>query len=119
MISEQKSTQVQRQRRKSRVRKKFHSHRHMRMSVFRSNTQLYVQIIDDNVGQTIVAKSTLSKEFASLKERKARSSELGKQIGALAKAKGITHVVFDRGMYKFHGHVALMANGAREAGLQF
>ena len=90
-----------------------------RLNVFRSNANIYAQIIDDVNGVTLVSANTLEKEF----EGAAGNCEAAKKIGAVlaerAIAKGINEVVFDRGGYIFHGRVAALAEGAREAGLKF
>ena len=90
-----------------------------RLNVFRSNANIYAQIIDDVNGVTLVAANTLEKEF----EGTTGNCEAAKKVGAVlaerAKAKGINVVVFDRGGYIFHGRVAALAEGAREAGLKF
>ena len=90
-----------------------------RLSVFRSNKETYVQLIDDVAGGTIAAASTRDKDFV----RTGNKSEQGKAIGtALAKKaaeKGITEVVFDRSGYLYHGRVKAVAEGAREGGLKF
>jgi large subunit ribosomal protein L18 len=89
-----------------------------RVSVFRSNSQIYVQIIDDTAGKTLVAAS--SAELAKSKEPKlAISANVGKAIATKALAAGISNVVFDRGGYLFHGRVKALADGAREGGLKF
>ena len=90
-----------------------------RLNVFRSNANIYAQIIDDVNGVTLVAANTLEKDF----EGATGNAEAAKKIGAVlaerAKAKGIEKVVFDRGGYLYHGRVAALAEGAREAGLKF
>ena len=90
-----------------------------RLNVFRSNANIYAQIIDDVNGVTLVAANTLEKEF----EGATGNVEAAKKVGAIlaerAKAKGIEQVVFDRGGYIFHGRVAALAEGAREGGLKF
>ena len=90
-----------------------------RLNVFRSNANIYAQIIDDVNGVTLVAANTLEKDF----EGATGNAEAAKKVGAIlaerAKAKGIEQVVFDRGGYIFHGRVAALAEGAREAGLKF
>ena len=90
-----------------------------RLNVFRSNANIYAQIIDDVNGVTLVAANTLEKDF----EGATGNVEAAKKVGAIlaerAKAKGIEQVVFDRGGYIFHGRVAALAEGAREAGLKF
>ena len=90
-----------------------------RLNVFRSNANIYAQIIDDVNGVTLVAANTLEKDF----EGATGNAEAAKKVGAIlaerAKAKGIEQVVFDRGGYIYHGRVAALAEGAREAGLKF
>ena len=90
-----------------------------RLNVFRSNANIYAQIIDDVNGVTLVSANTLEKEF----EGTTGNCEAAKKVGAVlaerAKAKGINVVVFDRGGYIFHGRVAALAEGARENGLKF
>ena len=90
-----------------------------RLNVFRSNANIYAQIIDDVNGVTLVSANTLEKEF----EGATGNCEAAKKVGAVlaerAKAKGIEQVVFDRGGYIFHGRVAALAEGARDAGLKF
>ena len=90
-----------------------------RLNVFRSNANIYAQIIDDVNGVTLVAANTLEKDF----EGACGNCEAAKKVGAVlaerAKAKGIEQVVFDRGGYIYHGRVAALAEGAREAGLKF
>ena len=90
-----------------------------RLNVFRSNANIYAQIIDDVNGVTLVSANTLEKEF----EGATGNCEAAKKVGAVlaerAKAKGIEEVVFDRGGYLYHGRVAALAEGAREGGLNF
>ena len=90
-----------------------------RLNVFRSNANIYAQIIDDVNGVTLASANTLEKEF----EGPTGNCEGAKKVGAVlaerAKAKGISEVVFDRGGYIFHGRVAALAEGAREGGLEF
>ena len=90
-----------------------------RLNVFRSNANIYAQIIDDVNGVTLVSANTLEKDF----EGAAGNCEAAKKVGAVlaerAKAKGIEVVVFDRGGYIYHGRVAALAEGAREGGLNF
>lgn len=93
-----------------------------RLTVFRSNRNIFAQIIDDSKGVTLVQASTLDKEF----RRKAgepfnveTARSVGKRLAAIAKEKGIVKVVFDRGPYLYHGKVRALADGAREGGLEF
>jgi large subunit ribosomal protein L18 len=88
-----------------------------RLSVFRSNRGIYAQIIDDEIGQTIVGVS--SQEVKTKGKKIVTSLELGKMLAEKAIAKGISRVVFDRNGYKYHGRVKALAEGAREGGLKF
>ncbi len=93
-----------------------------RLCVYRSLNHIYAQIIDDSVGHTLVAASTVEKEIASQiseLDKKGAAKLVGKIVTERAKAKGIEHVVFDRGGYIYTGRVAEVAAGAREAGLDF
>ena len=93
-----------------------------RLAVFRSNNHMYAQIIDDTVGNTLVAASTLEKSVASELEKTNNveaAAYLGTVIGKRALEKGITTVVFDRGGFIYQGKVKALADAAREAGLQF
>jgi large subunit ribosomal protein L18 len=91
-----------------------------RLSVFRSNKDIYAQIIDDSNGTTICAASSRDKDISLKQENKvAQASVVGKKIAEKAVAAGITSVVFDRGGYLYHGRVKSLAEGAREGGLTF
>ena len=90
-----------------------------RLNVFRSNANIYAQIIDDVNGVTLVAANTLEKEFEGATGNVEAAKKVGAVLAERAKAKGIEQVVFDRGGYIFHGRVAALAEGAREAGLKF
>jgi large subunit ribosomal protein L18 len=91
-----------------------------RLSVFRSNKQIYAQIIDDLSGLTIAAASSASKDFEAMKANKVEIAKaVGKAIAEKATQSGISAVVFDRGGYLYHGRVKALAEGAREAGLKF
>ena len=93
-----------------------------RLAVFRSNNHMYAQIIDDTVGNTIVAASTLEKDVKAQLEKTNdvnAAAYLGTVIAKRAMDKGITTVVFDRGGYIYQGKVAALADAAREAGLVF
>ena len=93
-----------------------------RLAVFRSNNHMYAQIIDDTVGNTLVAASTLEKDVAAQLEKTNdvnAAAYLGTVIAKRAMDKGITTVVFDRGGYIYQGKVAALADAAREAGLVF
>ena len=89
-----------------------------RLSVYRSNHDIYAQLIDDEQGHTLLAASSRSmKEISGPKTD--RSKEVGKTLAKQALEIGITNVVFDRGGYLYHGRVKALADGAREGGLQF
>jgi large subunit ribosomal protein L18 len=91
-----------------------------RLSVFRSNTDIYAQIIDDAKGVTITAASSKDKDIAAQKTNKSEKSKLvGAAIARKASELGIKTVTFDRGGYLYHGRVKSLADGAREGGLQF
>ena len=87
-----------------------------RMSVFRSNKGIYVQLIDDLAGRTLAAASSKGLEGGTKTEV---SAKVGKEIAKIAKEKGIETVVFDSNGYLFHGRVKSLADAAREAGLKF
>jgi len=86
-----------------------------RLNVFRSNTNIYAQVIDDVTGTTLASASSL--KLTGTKTEQA--AEVGKLVAEAAKAKGVEEVVFDRGGYLYHGRVAALATAAREAGLKF
>lgn len=91
-----------------------------RLSVYRSNTELYLQLINDETGNTIAATSTKDKDIAAQKATKTEKSKLaGAAIARKASELGITSIVFDRGGNLYHGRVKAAAEGAREGGLQF
>lgn len=91
-----------------------------RMTVYRSNKQISVQIIDDLSGTTLVSASSLVKDIASLTGTKTeQAAAVGKLIAEKATGAGITKVVFDRNGYLYHGRVKQLADAAREAGLKF
>ena len=90
-----------------------------RLNVFRSNANIYAQIIDDVNGVTLVSASTLEKDFEGATGNAEAAKKVGAALAERAKEKGIEQVVFDRGGYIFHGRVAALAEGAREAGLKF
>lgn len=90
-----------------------------RLAVFRSDANIYAQIIDDTKGITLVSASTLEKSFGGYGGNKEAAKEIGKIIAARAIEKGISEVVFDRGGYIYHGRVSELAAGAREGGLKF
>ena len=90
-----------------------------RLNVFRSNANIYAQIIDDVNGVTLASASTLDKEFEGAAGNCEAAKKVGQLVAERAKAKGISAVVFDRGGYIYHGRVAALAEGAREGGLKF
>jgi len=105
-------------RRKIRVRKSvLGSTERPRLSVFRSLSHIYAQIIDDTTGKTLVSASSV--EAKSAGGNKSAASEIGKRLAEKAKAAGIAKVAFDRNGFKYHGRVKALADGARAGGLQF
>ncbi|WP_343668325.1 50S ribosomal protein L18 [Chitinophaga sp.] len=110
-----------RQKIRYRIRKKvIGSAQRPRLSVFRSNSDIYVQLIDDANGTTLASASSRDKDIKAQKGTKSEKSKLvGAAVATKATALGITAVVFDRGGYLYHGRVKSVADGAREAGLQF
>ena len=112
---------------KNKVRKKRHARVRVkvqgttevpRLNVYRSNTNIYAQIIDDTKGVTLASASSLKLENVSKSSSEA-AAQVGKLIAEVAKEKGITKVVFDRGGYLYHGRVKALAEAARENGLVF
>jgi large subunit ribosomal protein L18 len=112
---------VARRRRHLRVRKRVTgSAERPRLVVTRSNRHMVAQVVDDGAGHTLVSASTLEAALRTAEGNKVdRSREVGKLVAERAKAAGITTVVFDRAGNKYHGRVAAVAEGAREAGLDF
>lgn len=110
-----------RARRKLAIRKKLHgTSERPRLVVFRSLTNIYAQIINDDEGKTLVAMSTKAKgESFSGKTKVDKSFEVGEKLAKKALENGITRVCFDRAGYKYHGRVKALADGARKAGLEF
>ena len=90
-----------------------------RMTVFKSNRSLSIQIIDDIKGHTLASASTLEKEFRDIKATVEGAGKLGEAMGKRLLEKDIKTVVFDRNGYLYHGIVKAMADGARKAGVQF
>jgi len=113
----------QRKRRHLRVRKKVQGTAQCpRMNVYRSNTNIFVQVIDDEAGRTLVSSSTLDpqvREAVSGCRKIEAAFEVGKVIAQKALEVGIKKVVFDRGGYQYHGRVKAVAEGARAGGLEF
>ncbi len=111
---------------KKRARRKVHIRKNLvgtserpRMSVFRSNAHIYVQVIDDSKGHTIVSASSVEKELKELKNTVEDGAKLGEIVGKRLLEKKIDTVVFDRNGYLFHGVVKSIADGARKAGVKF
>jgi large subunit ribosomal protein L18 len=116
---------------KTRARRRFRRHLRVRkkvigtaerprLVVFRSLKHIYAQVIDDEKGHTLAAASDADKNFSSEKSGKTGAGyAVGKNLGARAKDAGVTRVVFDRAGYPYHGRVKALADGAREAGLEF
>ena len=90
-----------------------------RLCVYRSNKNIYAQIIDDVKGVTLVSASTLEVGFEGATGNKEAAKKVGQKLAEKALAAGIETVVFDRGGYIYHGRVSELADGAREAGLKF
>lgn len=91
-----------------------------RLSIHRTSQHMYAQIIDDSLGTTVAAASTLEKDVRSVTGATCGSAgDVGKRLAERAKAAGVTAVVFDRGGFLFHGRVKALAEGAREGGLEF
>ncbi|HEY8565055.1 MAG TPA: 50S ribosomal protein L18 [Beijerinckiaceae bacterium] len=111
-------------RRKARVRRAIRkaANGRPRLSVFRSSKQIYAQIIDDAEGRTLASASSIEKDLREKLKTGAdvaAASEVGKLIAQRATAAGVTQVIFDRSGYLYHGRVKALADGAREAGLEF
>jgi large subunit ribosomal protein L18 len=110
-----------RKRRHLRVRKRVNgTAERPRLVVTRSNRHMVAQIVDDKLGHTLASASTLESSLRTAEGKKTDlSREVGKLVAERAKAAGISTVVFDRAGYKYHGRIAAVADGAREAGLEF
>lgn len=114
-----------RRRIKNRIRKKIAgTPQRPRLAVFRSQTHIYVQVIDDEAGRTLCSASSLDKDFQGKgKAKRGANLEAAKAIGQLiatrAKEKGVEAVVFDRGGFHYHGRIKALADAAREGGLKF
>ena len=114
------NTNAQRIKRHKRVRAKvFGTPERPRLNVFRSEKNIYAQIIDDVAGNTLVAASSVEKDFEGAGSNKEAARKVGKLVAERALQKGIEEVVFDRGGYIYHGRVQELAEGAREGGLKF
>ncbi len=119
MVSKKDSNQA-RLRRHTRVRGKITGTvQRPRLNVYRSLNHIYAQIIDDVKGVTLVAASSVEKDFGMAGGNKEAAKKVGELIAKRAAEQGITEVVFDRGGYVYHGRVKELAEGAREGGLKF
>ncbi len=104
------------------VRKSVRKTGRLRLSVFRSGAQIYAQVIDDTKGVTVAAASTLDKDIKGKLKSGATTdaaTQVGKLVAERANKAGVKQVVFDRGSYLYHGRVKALAEGARQAGLDF
>ena len=110
-----------RQRIKNRIRKTVTgTNAQPRLAVFRSNKEIYAQLVNDVTGETIAAASSRDKDLSTAKGTKTEVATLvGKSIGEKAVKAGVSNITFDRGGYLYHGRVKSLAEGAREAGLKF
>jgi large subunit ribosomal protein L18 len=116
MITQNKRNEI-RQRIHARIRRKLAgTAERPRLNVYRSLNHIYVQVVDDQAGVTIASASTIKQKTGG---NVAAAKEIGKTIAGLAKEKGVTKVVFDRGGYLYHGRIKALADAAREAGLEF
>lgn len=119
MVSKKDSNKARLKRHK-RVRAKISgTNERPRLCVFRSNKNIYAQVIDDVSGVTIASASTLEAGFDGIGSNKDAAKRVGAEVAKRAIEKGITEVVFDRGGYIYHGRVLELAEGAREGGLKF
>ena len=119
MVSK-KDKNAQRLKRHARVRAKISgTTERPRLAVYRSNANIYAQIIDDVKGVTLCSASSIEKDFEGIGSNKEAAKKVGAKIAEKALASGITEVVFDRGGYIYHGRVSELAAGAREGGLKF
>jgi len=115
-----KDKNAQRLKRHARVRSKISgTTERPRLAVYRSNANIYAQIIDDIKGVTLCSASSVEKDFEGIGSNKEAAKKVGAKIAEKALAAGITEVVFDRGGYIYHGRVSELAAGAREGGLKF
>src|ERR1051326_7934737 len=118
-MSQQKLIHVRRERRRFRVRNNVSgTAERPRLAVFRSNKHIYAQLIDDTTGHTLVAASTVQDAVGKGGPKKDAASRVGRAIAERAKERGISAAVFDRGGRLYHGRVQVLADAAREAGLQ-
>jgi large subunit ribosomal protein L18 len=122
-MASNKSRSFAREKRHIRVRKSVNgTASRPRLNVFRSLAEIYVQVIDDEAGNTLVSASSVDRELRSSlagMKKAEQARKVGLELAARAKAKGIRKVVFDRGGYRYIGRVKALADGAREGGLEF
>jgi large subunit ribosomal protein L18 len=122
-MAKNKSRSEARERRHKRVRSRITgTPDRPRLSIYRSLSEIYAQIIDDKAGQTLTSASTLDHDLRSTVEgmkKSEKARKIGQALAERAKAKGIKQVVFDRGGYRYIGRVKALADGAREGGLEF
>lgn len=116
-----RSRTIRRQKIKNRIRSRVNgTSTRPRLTVFRSNSEIYAQLVDDSTGKTISTVSSIGKKDAKVKGTKSdKAKSIGAAIAKIAVEKGIQEVVFDRNGYLYHGRVKAVADGAREAGLKF
>lgn len=114
-------TKFQRRNRiRRRIRKKvFGTAERPRLAVYRSNKEIYAQLIDDEKGVTLAAASSLEKDFQKEGSKTDRAAKVGEKLAENAKGAGLETCTFDRGGYRYHGRIKSLAEGAREAGLKF
>lgn len=121
-MNHERSVRRQRQRRRWRVRKRVRgTPERPRLTVFRSHKHIYAQVVDDSTGRTLVAASSLERtlrEAVAYGGNRGAASQVGKTVAERAVAAGIKRVALDRGPYQYHGRVAALADGARQAGLE-
>ncbi|MFO7624864.1 MAG: 50S ribosomal protein L18 [Anaerolineales bacterium] len=122
-MARNKSRSAARERRHTRVRTRIlGTAERPRLNVYRSLSDIYVQVIDDGLGKTIVAASSIDRELRdqlSGMNKTEQARKVGQEVAVRARAKGIQKVVFDRGGYRYIGRVKALADGAREGGLEF
>ena len=113
--------EIRRRKLRYRIRKKIEGTAESpRLAVYRSNAEIYAQVIDDISGKTVASASSLEKEFAKAKDSKTEmAKKIGKLIAERTSKAGVNTVKFDRGGYLYHGRVKALADAAREAGLKF
>lgn len=122
-MAKKRTRAAARKRRHQRIRRNmFGTPQKPRMNVFRSLNEIYVQVIDDLQGHTLVSASTIDADLTKKVKNKTKTEQaklVGEAVAERALEKGITEVVFDRGGYKYIGRIAALAEGAREGGLKF